>query len=62
MEMSFSAFVDVYFSDKSNRLKERSIKNKRYMIESKILPFFDNESMNMIRSFDIIQWQNEMLS
>ena len=62
MEMSFATFVDVYFSDKSNRLKERSVKNKRYMIESKILPFFSNKPMNMIKPSDIIQWQNELLS
>lgn len=62
MGMNFSSFVDVYFGDKSNRLKERSIKNKRYMIESKILPFFGNKPMNMIKPSDIIQWQNELLS
>lgn len=61
MDMTFKAFVEVYFSDKGIRLKERSIRNKRYMIEAKVLPFFGNKPMNAIRPSDIIQWQNELL-
>lgn len=61
MDMTFKAFVEVYFNDKDNRLKERSIKNKRYMIEAKVLPFFENRPMNTIKPSDIIQWQNMLL-
>lgn len=61
MDMTFKAFVQVYFNDKDNRLKERSIKNKRYMIEAKVLPFFENRPMNTIKPSDIIQWQNLLL-
>ena len=32
MDMMLGAFVDVYFRDKAGELKERTIKNKRYMI------------------------------
>jgi len=34
MDMMLGAFVDVYFRDKAGELKERTIKNKRYMIEA----------------------------
>ena len=61
MDMTFKSFVEVYFSDKGNRLKERSIRNKRYMIEAKVLPFFGNKPMNGIKPADIIQWQNMQL-
>lgn len=61
MDMSFRAFTDVYFNDKQNRLKERTVKNKRYMIEAKVLPYLGSKAMNAIRPPDIIQWQNEML-
>ena len=32
--MSFKDFVDIYFANKQNRLKEQSI--KKYMIEAKV--------------------------
>ena len=61
MSMSFEQFVKIYFEDKRNRLKERSIKNKKYMISAKITPFFGKKSMSLISSNDILQWQNKML-
>ena len=60
MDMALGAFVEIYFRDKEGELKERSIKNKRYMIEAHILPYFENKKMNEITPSDIIQWQNAM--
>lgn len=60
MDMTMGAFVEIYFRDKEGELKERSIKNKRYMIEAHILPHFQNKKMNEITPSDIIQWQNFM--
>ena len=60
MDMSLGAFVEIYFRDKEGELKERSVKNKRYMIKSHILPYFENKKMNEITPADIIQWQNLM--
>ena len=60
MNMKVGAFVEIYFRDKQGELKERSIKNKRYMIERHILPYFEQKSMNEITPADIIQWQNKM--
>lgn len=61
MDMTFKAFVDVYFADKANRLKERSVKNKKYMIEAKVLPFFGSKPMNTIKPVDVLKWQDELL-
>lgn len=58
MDMMLGAFVDMYFRDKAGKLKERTIKNKRYMIEAHVLPYFENKQMNEISPSDIIQWQN----
>ena len=33
MDMKLSEFMEVYFEDKQNELKERTMKNKRYMAE-----------------------------
>ena len=59
-DMTMGAFVEIYFRDKEGELKERSIKNKKYMIEAHILPYFENKPMNAITPSDIIQWQNAM--
>lgn len=37
MDMRLKEFVEVYFDDKQNELKERSVKNKRYMMEQHII-------------------------
>jgi len=60
MDMTMGAFIEIYFRDKAGELKERSAKNKRYMIEAHVLPYFENKPMNSITPLDIIQWQNEI--
>ena len=60
MDMTMGAFIEIYFRDKAGELKERSAKNKRYMIEAHVLPYFENKPMNRITPSDIIQWQNEI--
>ena len=58
MDMLLESFVDIYFEDKKNELKENSKKNKRHMIEAHILPYFGDRKMNEITPADVIQWQN----
>ena len=58
MEMTLGAFVEVYFQDKRGELKQRSIRNKRYMIDTHIVPYFEKKPMNSIKAADLIQWQN----
>lgn len=60
MDMTLGDFIDVYFEDKQNELKERTMKNKRYMMEQHIVPYFGKKKMNEITAAQIIQWQNEM--
>ena len=40
MDMKLSEFMEVYFEDKQNELKERTMKNKQYMMEQHIIPYF----------------------
>ena len=58
MSMELGNFIEIYFSDKKNELKDNSVKNKKHMIETHILPYFANRKMNEIVPADIIQWQN----
>lgn len=60
MGMKVSDFIEIYFNDKKNDLKERTIKNKRYMMDCYVVPFFGNMKMNEIKPATIIAWQNEM--
>ena len=60
MDMKLSEFIEVYFEDKQNELKERTMKNKRYMMEQHIIPYFGNQMMSEISASQIIQRQNEM--
>lgn len=61
MDMKMVDFIEIYFRDKNGELKDRTKKNKRYMIENRIVPYFGDRKMNEITASDIIQWQNEML-
>ncbi len=54
MDMKMSSFVDVYFNDKAGDLKERTIKNKRYMIDVHIIPYLGEKPMNEVKPSDII--------
>lgn len=60
MDMKLSEFMEVYFEDKQNDLKERTIKNKKYMMAQHVIPYFGNSMMSGITASHIIQWQNEM--
>lgn len=61
MSVTLGTFVDMYFEDKKSELKERSVRNKKYMIESHIIPYFGERKMNEIIPADIIRWQNIMI-
>ena len=58
MDMELGSFVEIYFEDKKNELKQNSIKNKKHMIAAHVIPYFGNKKMNEILPADIIQWQN----
>lgn len=62
MDMTMSEFMEQYFEDKQNGLKERTVRNKRYMMNKYVIPYFGNLKMNEITSVQITKWQNEMYS
>ena len=58
MKMEMNSFIQVYFEDKKNELKENSIRNKQHMMNKHIVPYFGTRKMNEITPAEIIQWQN----
>ncbi len=60
MDMTMEEFMEVYFKDKSGELKQRTINNKKYMMQRHVIPYFGLKKMNEITPSDIIAWQNEI--
>ena len=61
MGMTFAEFVKVYRYDVEPRLREHTWRQKEYVINDKILPYFKNMRMGEIQSIDIVRWQNELM-
>ena len=43
LDINFEKFVEIYFIDMENRLRESTIKNKRYVFDLKVAPYFKKE-------------------
>ena len=61
VNMSFSAFIDIYLRDMTPQLKKSTLASKTNIIEKHIRPFFNNLSLAEISYTHILQWQNEIL-
>lgn len=62
IDMAFGSLVDLYFDDLGTRLREYTLRNKHYLIDGKILPYFKDKPVSSITPVDIRKWQAEMLS
>ena len=60
-DMKFEDFWKMYCADMETRLREHTIRTKKYIVELKILPYFGNKRVNDITAADIRQWQNELI-
>lgn len=61
INMGFSAFVELYLTDIKPQIKLTTYVTKENIINTHILPYFENKSLSDITSVDILQWQNELL-
>lgn len=60
-EITFKSLVNDYLEDSSHRFRETTIENKKYLIETKILPFFGDMPINKIDAITVRKWQNFVL-
>ena len=60
-DMKFENFWKMYYADMETRLREHTMRTKKYSVELKILPYFGNKRVNDITAADIRQWQNELI-
>lgn len=62
MDMTFTAFVEIYTADLKPRLKENTWLTKENIIQKKLLPYFGQRKISEITTKDVIAWQNELLA
>lgn len=60
-DMKFEDFWKMYCADMETRLREHTMRTKKYIVELKILPYFGDKRVNDITAADIRQWQNELI-
>ena len=60
-DMKFEEFWKMYCADMETRLREHTMRTKKYIVELKILPYFWKKRVNDITAADIRQWQNELI-
>lgn len=61
LDMKFSEFVHIYYEDMETRLRENTMRTKKYLIELKILPYFGERVVTEITAADVRKWQKDML-
>lgn len=61
--MLFEDFLKIYYSDMDTRLREHTMRTKKYVFELKILPYFGKMKMNeIIINCLTRRWANTMQS
>ena len=59
--MLFRDLVKIYLEDQKNRVCKSTMHGKIYIINTKILPYFEKRELRSITKWDIRNWQNELL-
>lgn len=62
VDISFGTLVDLYLEDCEARLKPTTYSNKKYLIELRILPFFEELQITEIKPLHIRKWQTQLLN
>lgn len=61
LSIRFDNFVKIYMEDMKHRLREHTMISKEYIINLKIVPYFQNRNIEEITTADIRAWQNELM-
>ena len=59
-DIPMKEFVEVYYEDKKNVIKYRTMVMKKQVLNLHVLPYFGDKTMGEITPEDIIKWQNLM--
>lgn len=61
LNINFENFVQIYYEDMEHRLRENTMRTKKFIIDLKIIPYFKKKSISEIRASDIRAWQNALM-
>jgi integrase len=61
-DMPFGSLVELYMEDSKSRVRSTTYENKKFLIDSKILPDFTDTPANTISPAMIRKWQNKLMS
>ena len=61
LSMTFEEFLTIYYADMETRLREHTMRTKKYIIDLKIMPHFKMKRMNEIKATNVRAWQNELI-
>ena len=61
LDINFENFVQIYYEDMEYRLRENTMRTKKFIIDLKIIPYFKKKNMNEIKASDIRAWQNALM-
>ena len=61
LNMTFEEFLALYYADMETRLREHTMRTKKYIFSLKIVPHFGKKRMNEIKATDVRAWQNELI-
>ena len=59
--MTLNDFWEIYKADMEKRLWKTTMKQKKYVMKDKVLPYFGNMPINAITAPMICKWQKEMI-
>lgn len=61
-DMQFASLIEIYLEDIKPRIRENTMRSKRYIIDKKVLPYFGKRKVNEIKAADIRAWQNVLMN
>ena len=62
LNMNFEEFVNLYYEDMGNRLRDSSMATKKYIVDLKVIPYFGKKKLLDITAADVRKWQNNLLN
>ena len=61
IEMTFKSLYSLYHSDMESRIKKTTMETKEYIVNTKLLPFFEKKKVKDIKPIHIRKWQTDLL-
>lgn len=61
LNINFENFVKIYYEDMEHRLRENTMRTKKFIIDLKIIPYFKKKNTSEIKTSNVRAWQNTLM-